>query len=257
MDKTLLKGLRVLEAINELDGHALTIDQIAARVGLTRSNTHRTLQTLTHAGYIHRDPATGGYRCTLKLFEMGARLLASLDVRTLAAPFMRSLANEIGETVHLSVLEGMDVVYIDKIDSAQPIRAYSAIGGRAPAYAVATGKALLAFQPVDYVSQYQDALQKHTPATHVSVEVLRQELRDVATKGYAQNRGEWRESVGGVASPVFTGLDRAVAALGISGPLDRLTPERMEQVAPLVLQSAQALSRQLGFRGNYFGLPKE
>jgi IclR family KDG regulon transcriptional repressor len=253
MDKTLLKGLRVLEAINELDGDALTIDQIAASIGLTRSNTHRTLQTLAHAGYILRDPVTGGYRCSLKLFEMGTRLLASFDVRSLAAPFMRSLANDTAETVHLSVLEGTDVVYIDKIDSAQPIRAYSAIGGRAPAYAVATGKALLAFQPVDYLSYYQTTLQQHTAATHANVDVLRQELQKIAIKGYACNRGEWRENVGGVASPIFNGLGRTIAALGISGPLDRLTIERMESVAPLVLKSAQELSRQLGFRGEYVG----
>lgn len=249
MDKTLLKGLRVLEVISELNGETLTIEQIAALLGLTRSNTHRTLQTLAHAGYILRDPVTGGYRCSLKLFEMGAHLLASLDVRTLSAPFMRLLAYETGETVHLSVLEGVDVVYIDKIDSAQPIRAYSAIGGRAPAYAVATGKALLAFQPVDYLSEYQHTLQKHTAATHVDLDALRQELREISIAGYACNHGEWRENVGGVASPVFDGLGRVVAALGVSGPLDRLTLERMENVAPLVLKNAQDLSKQLGFRG--------
>ena len=170
MDKTLLKGLRVLEAVNSFDGQTLTLEQLVERLDLTRSNTHRTLQTLIHAGYLQRDPVTGGYGCTLKLFEMGARQLASLDVRTLAGPFLRSLASETGETVHLSVLDGMDVVYVDKIDSAQPIRAYSAIGGRAPAYAVATGKALLAFQPADYLERHRDALVKHTSLTHASIE---------------------------------------------------------------------------------------
>jgi len=249
MDKTLLKGLRVLEAISALDGDALTIDQLAASIGLTRSNTHRTLQTLTHAGYILRDPVTGGYRCSLKLFEMGTRLLASLDVRTLAAPFMRTLANETAETVHLSVLEGADVVYIDKIDSAQPIRAYSVIGGRAPAYAVATGKALLAFQSADYLIPFQEVLQKHTSATRASMQELRHELRDIGVKGYACNRGEWRDNVGGVAAPVFNGLGQVAAALGISGPLDRLTEDRMASVAPLVVRCAQSLSSQLGFCG--------
>lgn len=140
MDKTLLKGLMVLEAVTDVDNPPRTIDALAARVGLTRSNTHRTLQTLIHAGYVIKDDEGGGYRGAVRLFELAARQLAQLDVRKLAAPYMRTLADQTGETVHLSVLDGFDVVYVDKIDSPQPIRAYSMIGGRAPAYAVATGK---------------------------------------------------------------------------------------------------------------------
>src|SRR5690606_26447050 len=158
MDKTLLKGLHVLETLCQLDGAHYTLEQIAQEVGLTRSNTHRTLQTLAHAGYVRRDPATGSYQCTLKMFELGTRQLSRMDVRRLAPPFMRELARSTGETVHLSVLDGMDVVYVDKIDSPQPLVAYSTIGGRAPAYAVATGKALLAFQAPDYIEHYADAI---------------------------------------------------------------------------------------------------
>lgn len=254
MDKTLLKGLRVLEAISHLDGEALTLEQTAAEVGLTRSNTHRTLQTLTHAGYVRRDPATGAYRCTLKMFELGARQLANLDARKLAPPFMRELARSTKETVHLSVLDGLDVVYVDKIDSPQPLLAYSTVGGRAPAYAVATGKALLAFQASDYLEHHESAVQKHTEDTHVSLPALRQELADVARIGYAINRGEWRPGIGGVAAPVFNGLDKVVAALGISGPLERLTNQKMAEFAPAVQLAARQLSAHMGYRGGYFGL---
>ncbi len=255
MDKTLLKGLMVLEALSMLGNETYTLQEIADRVGLTRSNVHRTLQTLAHAGYAVRDADSGGYYCTLKMFELGARQLATLDVRTLAAPFMRALAAQTDETVHLSVLAGLDVVYIDKIDSPQPIQAYSAVGGRAPAYAVATGKALLAFQPVDYLIQYENRLQKHTGATHASLPVLRQELNEVARCGYAVNQGEWREGVGGVASPVFNGFNRPVAALGMSAPLERLTPVRIPEAASMVLEAAEALSRQMGYQGKYEKTP--
>ncbi|OZI37926.1 IclR family transcriptional regulator [Bordetella genomosp. 10] len=246
MDKTLLKGLAVLEAVMETEDRVQTIESLASRVGLTRSNTHRTLQTLMHAGFVTKDGEGGSYRGGIRLFELAARQLAHLDVRRLATPFMRALADKTGETVHLSVLDGFDVVYVDKIDSAMPIRAYSMIGGRAPAYAVATGKALLAHQPEDYVDGLTGHMIRHTPATLVSVPVLKEELRKVVRNGYAINRGEWREGVGGVAVTIFNCLDQVVAAVGISGPLDRLTPAKMKAWSLDVKKCAHEISKNLG-----------
>jgi DNA-binding IclR family transcriptional regulator len=246
MDKTLLKGLMVLEAVTDVERQPRTIDELAARVGLTRSNTHRTLQTLIHAGYVVKDEETGWYRGSVRLFEMAGRQLAQVDVRRLALPAMRILADKTGETVHLSVLDGLDVVYIEKIDSAQPIRAYSMVGGRGPAYAVATGKALLAYQPESYLERYAGELVQHTSATLTTVAAIRDDLKKAVRLGYAINRGEWRAGVGGVAVPIFNSLDHAVAAVGISGPLDRLSPKQMKAFAPEVLACADAVSRSLG-----------
>lgn len=247
MDKTLLKGLMVLESITETDNRARTVDEVAARVGLTRSNTHRTLQTLMHAGYIEKD-SDNGYRGTIKLMGLGVRQLARLDVRQLAAPFMQALAEATGETVHLSVLDGIDVVYVDKIDSPQPIRAYSIVGGRAPAYAVATGKALLACAPEGYLARYAEQLTHHTPRTANSISALEAELAQATRSGYAINSGEWRDGVGGIASAVFDGLERPIAALGISAPIDRLPAERIAELAPLVVRNAAGLSLAMGSR---------
>jgi IclR family transcriptional regulator, KDG regulon repressor len=253
MDKTLLKGLSVLEVLADMEGESRTIDDVAARVGLTRSNTHRTLQTLIHAGYVERDAANGGYRGTMKMFALGVRQLANIDVRRIAPPYLSALARETGETIHLSVLEGAEVIYIDKIDSIQPIRAYSMIGGRAPAHAVATGKALLSVQSETYLEALPKKLARFTPATITDRSVLRTELAKAARLGYAVNRGEWREGVGGVAAPIFDGFDHPVAALGISGPLERLSIARMKDLAPAVVRVAGTLSKGLGHSRGYFG----
>jgi DNA-binding IclR family transcriptional regulator len=247
MDKTLLKGLSVLETLARMDVAPRSVDDVADRVGLSRSNAHRTLQTLIHAGFVERDAITGAYRTSMKLFSLGVRQLGQLDVRRAATRHIAELARETGETVHLSVLDGVDVIYIDKIDSVQPIRAYSMIGGRAPAHAVATGKALLAAEGEEYVARLGRPLPRHTPATVVDPAVLKADLARAARLGYAMNRGEWREGVGGVAAPVFNGFGRPVAAIGISGPLDRLTVARMKGMAPAVMASAAALSRDLGY----------
>jgi IclR family KDG regulon transcriptional repressor len=253
MDKTLLKGLAMLELMANNEGTPATIQQLATQLGLTKSNAHRTLQTLAHAGYVTTADGTGAYRSTMKLFELGARQLARLDIRKFALSSMRQLADFTTETVHLSILEGFDVIYIEKIDSPQPIRAYSVVGGRAPAYCVATGKALLAFQPDWYLDKYAGDLPRHSPATITTLPVLKEELARVARIGYAVNRGEWRESVGGLAAPIFNGLDQVVAAIGISGPLERLNPNRMQELAPATMKAAAEISRAMGYRRGYFG----
>jgi IclR family transcriptional regulator, KDG regulon repressor len=247
MDKTLLKGLSVLEALARMDVAPRSVDDVADQVGLSRSNAHRTLQTLIHAGFVEHDAMTGAYRTSMKLFSLGVRQLGQLDVRRAATRHIAELARESGETVHLSVLDGVDVIYIDKIDSVQPIRAYSMVGGRAPAHAVATGKALLAAGGEECVARLGRPLARYTPATIVDPAALKAELARAARLGYAMNRGEWRDGVGGVAAPVFNGFARPVAAIGISGPLDRLTLARMKAMAPAVMDSAAALSRELGY----------
>ena len=244
MDKTLVKGLDVLEALAQSES-SRGVSDLAREVGLTRSNVHRTLQTLCAAGYVRQDEATGEYECTMKIPKIAAAILGRVDMKRVAEPFMQALAAATQETVHLSVLDDTDVFYVHKIDSPQPVRAYSEISGRAPAYCVATGKALLAFQPNEAL-QGLGLLVGHTPRTITSLEALRQELAQVRAQGFAINRGEWRETVGGLAAPIFDAAGRAVAAVGISGPTERLRPARIRQLTPDVLRTARRISEALG-----------
>lgn len=253
MDKTLLKGLAVLEALSKMDGKPYSIEELAKQFGLSRSNAHRTLQTLVHAGYVVKDPLQGGYRGSMKMFELGSSQLHRLDVRKLAPTYMAQLAQSTGDTVHLSILENFEVIYIDKIDSLQPIRAYTMVGGRAPAYAVATGKALLAAQTDIKMDSDSQSLVEFTDTTITDYPSLKQELIDIRHKGYAINQGEWRQGVAGIASAVFDGLERPVAALGISGPLDRFDEERINKMAPLIVSAAAELSRSMGYTKKYAG----
>ncbi|MFG5408303.1 IclR family transcriptional regulator C-terminal domain-containing protein [Piscinibacter sakaiensis] len=214
-----MKGLTLLEALVNQHGKALTIEELRQQLDWSKSNVHRTLQTLAHAQYVAKHELTGTYQPTLKLLELGARLLSGMDVRRLAQPVMRTLGEETGETVNLSILEGLSVVYIETIESPMPIRSDTAIGARAPAHAVATGKALLAFQYEGYLARHADELRSFTPTTLATLPALKDELARVRREGHAINHGEWHHSVGGVAAPLFDGLGRLVAAVGISGPL--------------------------------------
>ncbi|HNI83785.1 MAG: IclR family transcriptional regulator [Rubrivivax sp.] len=250
MNNTLIKGLRLLEVL-VARAQPVGISELAQELEMGASNVHRLLQALVELGYAVNEGGRGGYRASLKVWELGAQALHKLDFRETAAPAMRMLLAETNETVHLSVLSGDEVIYIDKLDSPEPVRAYSVIGGRAPAYCVATGKALLAWreQPAVQLMTVRP-LQVYTPTTLADTSALAMELDRVRQQGYAVNRGEWRASVWGIAAPVFDERQRVVAALGISGPAERIRARGVKRLAELVVQAArQASSRQLALAG--------
>ena len=195
MDKTLLKGLRVLETL-AASPQPMGVTTLSRALDLTKSNAHRTLQTLVAAGYARSNPETATYECTLKLFEVASTVVSRLDVRQIADPYLQQLAHATHESIHLSVLDGLDVIYLNKIESPQPVRAYSAIGGRAPAHCVASGKALLAWQSDDMLAGLPEDLAQWTPHTLNTRDALLADLAETRRRGFSINCGEWRDSVG-------------------------------------------------------------
>jgi DNA-binding IclR family transcriptional regulator len=247
MDTTLLKGLQVLSHLAQADS-SVRITDVAAELGLTKSNAYRVLKTLETAGFVKQDAATKEFAPTLRLWELGMLVVGRLDLRACAADALRRLASESRETVHLAVLEGGEVIYIEKIDSPEPVSAYTRLGGRAPAYCVATGKALLSEMPEAEIAGLLADLTPHSPNTIVDPGTLRAELAAARAEGYAINRGEWRESVWGLASPVRDGAGTVIAAVGVSGPSYRIGSEaRCDELATLVKAAARDISKSLRF----------
>lgn len=222
--------------------------ELARELGLTRSNVHRTVQTLVSAGYLRAAANGAGYECTIKLFELSSAVMERVDVRRVAQGFIRELAERSGETVHLSILEGSEVVYLDKIESEQPVRAYSTIGGRAPAHCVASGKALLSALPTEELEAFLARdLSAWTERSISDSKELARDLAKARETGCAVNRGEWRVSVAGVAAVVLDAANRAVAAVGVSGPVDRVLGQEQDH-REAVLRAAGGISRELGCR---------
>ncbi len=245
MEKTPVKAFRVLERLAQAS-QPMGVTELAAELGLTKSNVHRLLSTLTGLGYVRHSPENGRYEVSLKIWELATHVVARLDIKRVAAEPLARLAAETGETVHLSLFDAGEVVYIDKIESTQPVRTVSRIGVRIPAHCVATGKAMLAFQPQDVIEKAFANLQRFTPHTVVDRAALLEQLARVRQKGVAVSLGEWQDQVYGMAAPIRDASGLVIAAIGIAGPATRLGARERHAHAPRIAAAAERISRALG-----------
>lgn len=250
-DRTLAKGLTLMETLAS-KGKAAGVSELSRACRLTKSSTHRLLQTLKRLGYVRQQAKGGQYALTLRLWEFGMRVYSLVDLLQAAAAHARRLAEQTDETVYLSVLDDGDVIYIDKIDSTQPIRTYEPKGARAPAYCVATGKVLLAYAPPEVQQRAVSHCTAFTPATVVDKKELARALGKIRDQGYAYNLGEWHAGVHGLAAPIRDAEGRVIAAVGVSGPADRLGRARLRSIAPVVTRCAGAVSAALGYHARAY-----
>jgi len=246
MDKTFVKGLTLLEALAR-SPRERGVSDLARELGLAKSNIHRLLSTLQALGYVQQ-LANTGYEPTSKLWELGALVRSRLDVTKVSHGPMASLQVATGESVHLSIMDGYEVVYVDKLEGTHPIKAYTTIGGRAPVWCVATGKAILASAEDVVVEGIASRLVRHTERTICDRDTLLAELKAIRRNGYAVNQGEWRDGVAGIAAPIRDAAGLVVAAVGISGPATRFRQKDIRSGATKVMEAAAAISAALGYR---------
>lgn len=247
MEKSLVKALRLMETLALSDG-ARGVTELAQQLGYQKSNVHRILTTLLEQGYVIRFDVGPTYQLNYKMFEIGSRVVSRLRLSEVARPYLRRIVKQTGESAHIMIYHNAEVIYLDKIENNAPIRASSEPGLRAPAYCVASGKVLLAYQPDDVVRSVMRKIRSHTPSTITSADALRAEIKAVRTEGYAINCEGWRSGVSGAAAPVLAGREHAIAALAILGPSDRLNPEKLHAAGRVLSQAARELSRELGYQ---------
>lgn len=245
MNNTLLKGLAILELLSHSEC-PLTLTQIAAELGLAKSNAHRLLKALVETRFVLRDERDGTYTPSIRLWELGSGALGKLDLRRHAEAHMESLLEKTGESVHLSVLDRLEVVYVHKVDSRNPVRAYTQIGGRAPAHCVATGKVQLAFLGAARLEQVSLSLKRFTERTICDPQAFLREMERIRQKRIALNRCEWRASVQGIAAPIMDARGTVIAAVGISGPTSRFKRTVVPLWSEFVAEAGWNISHALG-----------
>lgn len=254
-NQSTLRALDLLEYLCQVGSAPL--GRIASDLRLNKSTLHRFLAALVGRGYVvQRDDRR--YEVTLKLLTLSSLLIDRFDVREQIRPVVRETMESTGETVHVGVLEGVDVVYIDKIEGRQAVRMASRIGSRVPAHASALGKVLLAELP-DGEARARLAGVELTPVTARTItdlDDLLAELDRVRRAGYAVDDLESEDGIRCVAAPVRDRSGQGVAALSISGWIISMTEERVVELGPLLRAQAARASGLLGGSEAYAALER-
>jgi DNA-binding IclR family transcriptional regulator len=224
------------------DASDITLTEISSRVGLHKSTVHRLLASLEGKGFVMRDPSTDKYRLGFRLWELSANLTQSDDPGQILLPDMERLRDQIDETISLYVLDGLERVRIQAVQSNQAIRRVAPVGARMPLYVGASSKVLLSF--AEPAVQEQLFTSADWPAG-MGREAFLQQLSETRRQGYATSVEEREPGAAALAAPILGRGGKLVAALAVSGPANRLTLEKMQEHAPLIMESARRMGTML------------
>lgn len=241
------RAMAILNAFS-VEEPEMRVSDLAERLGLHKSTVHRFLVNLEQAGLVERTSRTGRYRLGMRLFELGSLVARRMDLWDEALPFLEGLVRDTGETGHLAILDGGEAIYIERVEARRALRVPSAVGRGYPAHATNLGKVLLAHLDPELLETLivERGLPGFTPHTITDAGRLRAELADIRERGYAVDNEEYDEGLRCIGAPVSDHHGRVVAAIGIGGPVTRVTPVRIEELAEVVMAAARGLSHRLG-----------
>ena len=242
------RAFAILDLLKD-KSNGLGVSEIAKKVGLTTTTTHRFLQALAKNRYVAQDDQSRKYKLGIACLELGSVFLRQNDIRNLAFPYLSSLRDECKETVHLAVLDAPDIVYIEKLDALLPIGfTGSYVGRRAPAYCTALGKSFLAYLPEQEVASLLEGkdLPALTPHTIRTLPALVAELARIRDQGYSLDNQEIQMGVKCIAVPVWKHAGEPLAAISVAGPVDRVEHAILhEKLIDKVINTGLQISKRL------------
>lgn len=247
--KSLDRALNILEELVNRN-EPLGITEISKYTNYHKSTVYRLVDTLCYRGYLTQDFETGKYKVGMKIFELGSKVINNLDLRSRVKPFLKEIEEKTAETVHLGVLDSTKVVYIDKVESRRTIRMSSNIGSRTYTHSTGLGKATLAFLPEEKIDQIieEEGLPEFTENTITEKEALKNELEEIRKNGFAIDEEENEAGIICVAAPIFDYNDNITAAISISGPANRMTNNKKNEIKKIAKEYSKRISRALGQR---------
>src|SRR5262245_15501087 len=252
--QSLERGLAILSAFRS-GRPLLGVSELGRDIGLSRSTTHRYVATLAALGYLQQDPPTKKYRLGPRVLDLGFSAINSMELREVAAPHLRELSDATGYTVNMAILDGTDIVYVERCRSSRAgqreIDLNLHVGSRLPAYCTSLGKVLLAYLPPDEQAATIAAtdLTRRGPNTLTSKTALLAELRRVRLHGFAISNEELSYGLRSIAAPVLSHDGVAAAAINLAVHSSMVSMKELVAGLSPTLQSAAAdISARLGYR---------
>ncbi|RAK08503.1 IclR family transcriptional regulator [Halanaerobium saccharolyticum] len=245
--KSLDRALDILELIVDRE-NGMGVTEISRELEIHKSTVYRLLDTLKFRGFLEKNEDNHKYIAGIKLFELSSKVLNDIDSRVRVRPYLEELMQKTEETIHLGILDSGEVIYLDKVESNATIRMYSQVGKRVPAHSTSLGKAIMAHLPEERVKEIlaEKGMEKNTENTITEIDKLLDHLEKVRKQGYAVDDEEQEEDIRCIAGPIFNHQGKVVAAFSISAPMTRMTEARMNELAELVVEYSQKMSRSLG-----------
>lgn len=247
--QSLTRGLKLLEWIAESQG-SVALTELAQQAGLPNSTTHRLLTTMQQLGFVRQVGELGHWAVGAHAFVVGSSFLQSRNLLAIVHPVLRSLMEESAETVNLAVLDKGDhqAIIIDQVQCTQLMRMSAPIGGKLPMHASGAGKAFLANLNDDQVSGllHRKGLQAYTHATLVSPVHLKEDLAQSRKRGYSFDDEEHALGLRCVAACIYDEYREPFAAISISGPISRITDDRLTELGALVIRAAKDVTQKYG-----------
>lgn len=229
----------------------VSLRTMARELHINAATAFRILNTLKELGYVRQAPQDSKYQLTLKIAGISAQVLEKVQLRQIAHPFLQYLTSITNETTHLSILDGNEFVYIDKVDNTQAMRMRSRVGQRGQLYCTAAGKSLLAYYPEAELPRLLNSLsfRPFTEYTITDLKKFQEHLIQIRQQGFAIDDEENEVGIRCIGAPIYDYAGRLAGALSISGWTITMTRERIPQLAPELIQTSQKISNELGFNG--------
>jgi DNA-binding IclR family transcriptional regulator len=246
---SILKAFDLLELLSRHE-NGLSLTDISNHLKWNKATAHRIANTLLARGYITQNEETLKYKMSFKILSLGSRLLNETKFNEISAPFLKNLLTEINETIHLVLLDGLGVAYIDKLEPKDiPYRMNTYIGKRNPLYSTAVGKIMLAYNYMDSLDEIWAGfdLKSYTPNTITNIDQMRDELKNILKNGYAYDNEEQELDIICIASPVFNNLGTVNYAVSVSIPKSRFSSEKEQNVLKYLIKTTEEISRTLGY----------
>ena len=251
MNQSIIKALGLLEFFSE-ENPELSLKEITNQANMPKPTVYRLLSSLEFCGFLTRCKDTefdSRYKLGLKLMELGQLVSEQLELRKVALPQMKKLADEINEVVHLVILNQHEAIYIEKVESTRALRLHTRVGKTSPLHLGSGPKLLFAFLPEE---RRQEVFKTATfkKMSTPDREGLLEQLKVIRNKGYAVSFGEQDAGTTGVSYPIYDFHGAVIAALAVSGPSSRFEGYQLKQIKISTKNIAASISHSLGFKRN-------